>query len=1047
MIATDRTLQVVDLRAEYTEDLLGTDVQRPHLSWRIEAPERGIAQTRYRLRAAATAEGLKANDIVWDSGSVGSDATFDIPYGGPPLGSMQRIWWDVEVSDNRGRSICSEPAWFETGLFSPSDWRADWLEAEDEFAAADRAAKVTWIWGETPLDPRPHGFRFEFEAPSDLIEGEVLVVGKDNLEGVWLNGEPATLPDRMYSGTMQPVGGIVRPGRNSLCILVTAAATGFYPVDGGAMAALVRLHRSDGTLERISSGTPGWRVVADPPAKWVDLAFDDSGWDAAQPSGSRAQCDPRPVEPAMLMRTEFEAREPVVNARLYATALGAYDARINGQAVSDAVLAPEISVARDHVFYQCYDVTSLITPGANAMGFTVADGFYAGAFGWRMERYAFGPAPRRLLAQLRLDYADGTSEWVNTGPGWRIATSAIIKGDIYDGETLDARLAREDWDRAGYDDGEWREARIGSPPEGRLIPQTSPQLKPQIVLHAISLTEPAPGRFVFDFGQNFAGWARLRTRGAAGTMITLRFAELLNPDGTADQSNLRHAEATDRFILRGDAAGETFEPRFTYHGFRYVEVEGFPGAPTADDLKGIVVYNACRETGTMSFAGAPLLQKFWENALWSQRSNFFGVPTDCPQRNERMGWMGDIQIFLDAATFNMEVDPFIRRYLVEARAAQRPDGGYPIVVPQPLSFPEVVTAGWSEAGVILPHGLWRRYGDTAVVDENWAAMEAWMQFLASANPDYIWRNKRELDLGDWLAVDAIKPADETTPRVLCATAYWAFCARLMAEMADATGRAEAARHYRDLQQRIAKAFVSELLRADGSAGNGSQTSQVLALHMDLVPEELRSAAADILVDDIRRRGMKLSTGFLGTPYLLDVLADAGRWDEVIGLLLQSEYPSWGYMVAKDATTMWERWNGDVGDLSMNSYNHYAFGAIVGFFYRRLAGIAEKAPGFRRIAVRPAWLPQVGPVSARYDSCVGMIATEVEGDGNGLSALVLTIPANCTAEVELPAGPAWREGSRLLADHPDVRHHREGPELVRFEIGSGSYEFAVSPQGN
>lgn len=1035
------TLRVVDLRAEHIEGLFGTEVERPSLSWRIEAAERGIVQTHYRIRAAGSADALgRADALCWDSGSVAGDASFDVPYGGSPLGSMERVWWDVEVTDNRGRIARSAPAWFETGLLFPADWHGDWIEAEDDFAAADRAANVIWIWSAEPLDPRPHAFRFEFDAPDDLVEADVLVSGKDHLERVWLNGEAAALPDLRFWGTLLPARGAVRPGRNSLCISVIADAVGFYPADGGAMAVLIRLHRRDGTIERISSGSRGWRVMADAPDGWTDPGFDASAWPAARASGSRAQGDPRPPEPAMLLRTEFAVRGPVVAARLYATALGAYEARINGQAVSQAVLAPEISVAADHVLYQCYDVTALVAKGDNALGFTVADGFYAGAFGWRLERYGFGPAPRRLRAQLRLDYADGSSQWVVSGPDWRIATSPVVKAEIYGGETYDARLQRKGWDRPGYDARDWRAVRIGTAPSTRLVAQTSPPLKPNLILHANSLSEPAPGRFVFDFGQNFSGWARVRATGPAGTTITLRFAELLNPDGTADQKNLRRAECTDRFTLRGDAAGEMFEPRFTYHGFRYVEVEGFPGIPTLDDLEGVVVHSACGETGMMVFADAPLLQRIWQNALWSQRSNFFCVPTDCPQRDERMGWMGDIQIFLDAAAFNMEVDPFIRRYLREVRAAQRPDGGYPIVVPQPRSFPDVVTAGWSEAGIILPHGLWRRYGDTSVIDENWSAMEAWMGFVAKNNPDHIWRNRRELDLGDWLSADAVRPSDETTPRILCATAYWALCADMMADMAKATGRAEAADRYGRLRAAIGTAFATEFVGSDGAAGNGSQTSQVLALYMSLIPAELRTAAARILAQDIHRRGMKLSTGFLGTPYLLDVLADAELWDEVAGLLLQTDYPSWGYMISKGATTMWERWNGDVGDVAMNSYNHYAFGAVVGFFYRRLAGIAPAAPGFRRIAVRPVWLPKIGRVSARYDSSVGTIATEVDGDDDGLGTLSLTVPANCVAEVELPARDDWREDDRPLAGHPDVFAHRAESGLIRFEVGSGNYHF-------
>ncbi|WP_448664049.1 family 78 glycoside hydrolase catalytic domain [Sphingomonas sp. CJ20] len=1024
------SLRAVDLRTESTVDLLGTQALRPRLSWRIESDRPGTVQTHYRLRAATSADALAAGPLLWDSGVVASDASVDIAYAGPPLATMQRVWWSVEITDDAGHTALSTPAWFETGLLGPQDWHADWIEAEDALAAADRAAGVRWVWSETALDDRPHAFRLDFDAPADLVRAEMLLAGKDHLRGVWINGARSPLDWHFdwdtylpFWGTLAPYAGAVQPGRNSICALVEADTTGFFPVDGGAFAALIRLHRADGSIDRIVS--TAFRLMPSPPTGWTDPGFDARDWAVPVPSGANVHNDPRPAEPAMLLRTDFTADKPVVAARLYATALGAYDARINGQPVSNAILAPEISVAADHVLYQTYDVTDLIQPGTNALAATIGDGFYASAFGWRIERYGFGPAPRRFRAQLRLDHPDGTSTWVTTGPDWRLSPSAIRTSEIYDGETRDARAEQPGWDRAGFDASGWAPAPRGTAPDTRLVAQTSPLIERTDHLRARSVSEPAPGRYVFDFGQNFSGWVRMRATGAAGTTITARFAELLNPDGTADLSNLRLARATDRFTLAGSGE-EMFEPSFTYHGFRYVEVTGYPGVPGPDDIMGVVVRSACRETGSIAFPDAPLLQSIFDNALWSQRSNFFAVPTDCPQRDERMGWMGDIQVFLDAAAFNMEVGPFLRRFLLEARAAQRPDGAYPIVVPQPLSFPDVVTAGWSEAGIILPWQLWQRYGDTAVIDENWDAMARWMAYVARTNPDGIWRNDRGLDLGDWLSVDAIRPDDETTPRILCATAYWAWCADLMAQMAEATGRDAA--EWRALHARIATAFAAEFVAADGTAGNGSQTSQVLALFMGLVPQDRRAAAAEVLARDIRARGMKLSTGFLGTPYILDVLADAGRHDEVAGLLLQTGYPSWGYMPSQGATTMWERWNGDTGDLSMNSYNHYAFGAIVGFFYRRLAGIAPAAPGFRRIAARPLWYPAIGRVSARYDSVVGTIAAETDGDATGLTRFMLAIPANTIAEVDLP-GSGWRLGGTPVAS--------------RTAVGAGTHVFTKS----
>jgi alpha-L-rhamnosidase len=602
---------------------------------------------------------------------------------------------------------------------------------------------------------------------------------------------------------------------------------------------------------------------------------------------------------------------------------------------------------------------------------------------------------------------------------------------------FDARLRTHGWDVPGFDGSAWRPMKAGQAPAARLVAQLSPPIRQTLALSPKTVSEPRPGVHVFDFGQNFAGWCKFKGRAPAGTTVELRFAEILKPSGEVDQSNLRGAKARERFTFRGDAEGESYEPHFTYHGFRYVELSGYPGRPTPDMLEGVVAHSDCTPSGRLQLAN-PLAQKIWSNALWSQRSNFFGVPTDCPQRDERMGWMGDIQVFLDAASFNMDTDGFVRRFMAEVRAAQTPDGGLPIVAPQPLSFPDVVTAGWSEAGVILPWTLWRRYGDRRVIEENWAAMTRWVAYVADANPDFVWRNRRGLDLGDWLSVDAKKPDDETTPRVLCATAYWAYTAELMAEMAEATGRREEAARYRRMRQAIGLAYAAEFVRPDGTCGNGSQTSHVLSLKFGLVPDALRTAAGEHLAADIRRRGMRLSTGFLGTPYLLDVLTDTGQGDVAAALLLQTAYPSWGYMISKGATTMWERWNGDVGDVAMNSYNHYAFGAVVGFMYRRLGGIAAAEPGFRSIEVAPVYHPSVGRVRADYDSVLGRISTDVDGDGSGVRRLALTVPPNATARVTLPAR-SWRESRRALEGRSDLRVSRDASG-VQVELGSGDYLF-------
>jgi alpha-L-rhamnosidase len=1027
-------LTVTGLLAEQIDQPLGLETERPRLSWRLESPRRDLRQGAWRITAASSLEALVGGrPDLWDSGRRASDRCFDIAYEGRAPKSGERVWWRVQAWDASGEATGrSAPSWFEMGLLAPADWRADWLTAIDAESQEDRAAGLYWIWGEQPLDPRAQKFRFVLEAPEGG-HGELLLSAKDELKGVWLNGAALPLPEEAAAwGTMARFPLPLSAGRNVLCVEARADTTGFFPVDGGAVAALLKIRTPAGRTIRLTSG-PAWRTSNLEAEGWTAPGYDDRAWGAAVPSKAHVHNEPWPAGPAMLLRKGFQIRGPVARARLYATALGAYEARLNGARVGDARLSPEITVASDHILYQVYDVTRQLRAGENALGLWAGDGWYASGFGWRSERYGFGPGPRRVRAQLVIDYADGQRETVATGPDWRIAPSPILASEIYNGEAYDARAEQRGWDAPRFDDHAWAAAARGQAPNVRLVAQPGPKIRAVSTLEPKSVIEPRPGVFVYDFGQNFAGWCRLKVSGPAGQRVTLRFAEILKPSGEIDTANLRHAKATDSYVLRGDPQGESFEPRFTYHGFRYVEVSGYPGRPPQGALTGIVAHSDAPPTGRLVTDNA-LVQEIWTNALWSQRSNFFGVPTDCPQRDERMGWMGDIQVFLDAAAFNMDVDGFIRRFLLEVRAGQTKDGGYPIVTPQPLSFPDEVTAGWSEAGVILPWTLWRRFGDTAVVEENWPAMSRWMAFVGDANPDLVWRNRRGLDLGDWLSVDARKPDDETTPRILCATAYWAYCAELMSEMAHAIGRKDEAERYARLRDGIGKAFAAAFVQPDGQVGNGSQTSYVLGLRFGLVPEALRATAAARLAADIRRRGMRLSTGFLGTPYLLDVLADHGQTEVAVGLLLQTDYPSWGYMIRKGATTMWERWNGDVGDVAMNSYNHYAFGAVVGFLYRRLAAIAPAEPGFRRIEVRPLFDVRIGRVKADYDSRMGRISTEVDGDASGLTRLTLVVPPNATARVALPVRPGgWREGGRQVAGR------REGDRIV-VDVGAGAYRF-------
>ena len=772
------------------------------------------------------------------------------------------------------------------------------------------------------------------------------------------------------------------------------------------------------------------------PTGWANPGFDDSAWPVATPSDF--QMEALPGKGAYLLRKTFTADKTIASGRLYATALGGYETWINGARVGDALLTPESSDFRDHALYRVYDVTHMVKQGTNAIGAWVGDGWY-GSYNAPAGRFAYGPPPLRYLAQLELTYTDGTTARIVSDDSWTIRHAAITASEIYNGETYDARLETPGWSLPDFQDNGWTPVTLAPVPSCALKAQSSPPIRRVMELTTKAITEVKPGVFVYDFGQNFAGWARLRVRGKAGATVTMRFAEVLLADGQVDQSNLRAARATDTYILKGDEKGETWEPRFTYHGFRYVQVTGFPGTPTKADITGIVVHSDLTETGHLR-VGNPIIQQLWQNTLWSQRSNFVGLPTDCPQRDERLGWMGDAGVFWDAASFNMNVVAFTKRFMGDVRDGQGSDGAFPDFAPNAWDQRWATygaSPGWSEAGIILPWTVWKKYGDTDVIDQNWEAMTRYMTFLSANNPSYLWLNKRGHDYADWVALDAKQPGDPTTPKDLVATAMWKLSCDHMIDMAEMSGRPDDAARYSDTAAHIRAAFIAAFVRDDGSVGNGSHTGYILALKYDLVPTELRATAAALLVADIKRRGMLLSTGFLGTPSSLDVLSNAGYDDIVYNLLLRTTFPSWGYMVVKGATTIWERWNGDTGDVAMNSFNHYALGAVNGFVFRRIAGIDPVEAGFRRFRFNPVLDGRVTTGGGDYDSVLGRISTDWVQDA-GEFRLNLTVPANAVAEVWLPG----TDTARVTESGKPVKVMAIAGNRVKVEVGSGTYRFVA-----
>jgi alpha-L-rhamnosidase len=750
----------------------------------------------------------------------------------------------------------------------------------------------------------------------------------------------------------------------------------------------------------------------------------------------------------------------VASARIYATALGAYQLSINGKKVSDEILAPGWTDFRERVVYQTYDVTAEIKSGKNAVGALLAPGWYSTPLQWYRQGYNYGDTPPGLRAQLRMEYKDGSVDWIMTDEKWKADISPILFAEIYDGETYDARKVQANWNTATFDDSKWKSVEMIQPNETKIVWQYFQPIRAEKAIVPKKVTSPSPGVYIFDFEQNLSGVVHIRAQGAAGTDVKLRFAEILSPDGTLYTDNLRTAKATDHFILTGKGI-EEFEPTFTFHGFRYAEVSGLKAAPKLEDLKAIPFHTDAPFTATLK-TGSTMLNKLWSNILWGQRSNFVGVPTDCPQRDERLGWSADAQVFWRTASYNMDLTTFSRKFGADLRGTQVGTNMYGIFAPGTNTENPGYGTGWSDAGLVIPWTSWIQTGDKQVVEENWAGMEKYLATIQAANPDYLWKKNYGIPFADWLSPEGVTPVD------LIATAYWAYDATLMSQMAHAVGKTEDERKYSELFEKIKAAFNQAYVHPDGFVGGvppppvfasgtakplsdkpvETQTGYVLALHMNMLPDSLRSVAAKRLVDRLEANQWRLGTGFLGTPYLLSALTDTGHADVAYRLLLNTEYPSWGYLVEHGATTMWERWNGDQmrGDPSMNSYNHYAYGAVADWIYRYAAGIDTVAtdPGFHIIHLHPNFDKRLGSLDFSYESSYGTIHSEWSIAGSK-AIWHLTIPANATGR--LPLGKTQAESFQLdgQALSRSSRIHAANKENndLEFEIPAGSYQFEVA----
>jgi len=685
--------------------------------------------------------------------------------------------------------------------------------------------------------------------------------------------------------------------------------------------------------------------------------------------------------------------------------------------------------------------------GENVVGAVVADGWYAGYLGFALlnkqdrVRDFYGENPA-FMGQLILEYEDGSSEVIASDPSWKASLGAIQEADIIMGEHHDARLEQQGWDAPGFDAASWKKPKLYPYPEGLLQAYPGTLIRERERLVAQSVTEPKPGTFVIDLGKNFAGIAELKVEGPEGTAVQLKYGEMLNADGTVMTENLRLARATDTYILKGEGL-EVWQPKFTYHGFQYVELSGFPGKPDLDAISGIVLSSTALDASTFSCSNE-MNNTLFRNIRTTQAANFIDIPTDCPQRDERLGWTGDAQIYCRSASYNADVAAFFTKYAIDLDDSQRWYGAYPNFAPFGYSRLTQYSPAWMEAGVIIPYNNYQVYGDTRIIEYMYPGMERFMEFEADASTDYL-RPGGGSNWGDWLSLD------EITSDAFIASAYWAYCADLMQEMAGAIGKDEDAEDYRELFDNIQKAFADKYILDNGFTSEETQTSYALALYFKLYPEELAQKGADRLAEKIIQNGNRFATGFLGTKHVMLVLAKYGYDDLAYKLFKQTEYPSWGYSVVNGSTSIWERWNSYTKNpdknsklnMQMNSFSHYAFGSVTEWMFINGLGIDSEGPGFRNITIRPSVSTEMEFMKGSFESINGTIASGWELKGKKLE-LQVEVPVNTTAIVHIPTSKSSsvKEQGKPLSKVPGIKILDTNEHETILELGSGLYEFSA-----
>ena len=1081
--------EITRLTTEYMDRPMGIDVKQPVFGWQMQSDRYGAAQTAYRIVTATSKENLENGTYTYDSGTVNSSASVCIKYNGPELAPCTRYYWQVLVTDERGKVHESPASWFETGLMGGLWGNAMWIASNKMQLSPYRFDYAIEYDVETA---KPGPAKFIFGAPQEDCYVFVMLDTRDSAKVMLGN---ALYNKETVQHTLN-VSNIIPPAdaTKKHHIRLEVRGGGNYDVkvslDGRVIS---RGNQTSINCMRDSIGRPqarlfsiGYRQPQGFDAVFSNIKLLNYKWDNlvlnSDPKTYNAKGDNKAVLwmpssdiNAPIMRKNVNVAKAVKRARLYATARGAYWFYINGQRVGDGYLNPGWTDFRHRIMYNTYDVTQMLRQGNNALGIELGHGWFCDDFGWAGamwgDQYGYKPS---ALAMIKVEYTDGTNETFVTDNTWKVYNGGpLYVNNLYHGVIYDARREVDGWKEPGFNDAAWEKVAILPPPPASTEIQgyVGLEIKNNITLTAKKMTRIG-NRFIYDMGQNFAGVPRLKNmKGRKGQTITIHFAEMLYPEtvpenprapltrehyernkGQMYMDNYRSAISTDYYTFRGAPEGETFEPPFTQHGYRYVSIDGLDEPLPLEDVEGIVLESVGEQISRYETSNADINQLF-SNIVWGQRGNFLAVPTDCPQRDERLGWTGDANVFCRTSTYNMMTGPFFNRWFYTLRD-QKSDNGdvggyYPSLGGTKEGAPRSGFergCGWSDVTITVPWEMYQQYGDLGFVERHYGAMKDYMKFLESQAKDYIYPDA--FYWGDWLA-------PMPTNISMLSTAYFGYDARLMREMAKALGKTDDAVYYDKLYRNISRAFCNYFFDSEGYTIEGNhegtprmdtQTSYLLPLAFLELPEDLQQKAVKHLLEAIKRSNYHLQTGFLGTPLLCNVLSNFGHNDIAYRLYTQTEYPSWLFPVKQGATTMWERWNSytikeGFGEVSMNSFNHYAYGAIEEWIMSHNLGIQrdENRPGYKHILMQPKIDDTFSFVKGGFRSVYGDIASAWEIKPSG-TEIEFTIPANTTATFTLPVSSM--DNLKLKKGKKGVSSKSFDDGKAVYELKSGTYKFIL-----